>query len=147
MSGKQAPPGRIHFGIVDLQADELGKHGLRIKLQEQRNSYSWIVINPEVMAKGRPRQLMSLFTVRAIVVALIGGSFAIFANMISFAMIGRINERVPENERISYSWWGTEVRRRFEHLYPESKLTLLLDLCIVLIVVCFLVLLRFWVFN
>ena len=92
-------------------------------------------------------QLMSPFTVRAIVVALIGGSFAIFANMISFAMIGKINERVLESERISYFWWGTEVRKRFKKLYPESRLTLLLDLCVVLMVVSFLVLLRVWVFN
>jgi hypothetical protein len=90
---------------------------------------------------------MSPFTVRAIVVALIGGSFAIFANMISFAMIGKINERVLESERISYFWWGTEVRKRFKKLYPESRLTLLLDLCVVLMVVSFLFLLRVWVFN
>jgi len=90
---------------------------------------------------------MPPFTVRAIVVALIGGSFAVFANMISFSMIGKINERVPENERISYFWWGTEVRKRFKELYPESRLTLLLDLCVILMVICFLVLLRVWVFN
>ena len=92
-------------------------------------------------------QLMSPFTVRAIVVALIGGSFAIFANMISFVMIGKINERVPEKERISYFWWGTEARKRFKELYPESKLTILLNLCVILMVVCFLVLLRVWAFN
>ena len=90
---------------------------------------------------------MSLFTVRAIVVALMAGSFAIFANMISFAMIGKINERVPERQRVSHFWWGTEVRKRFKELYPESRLALLLDLCVVLMVVCFLVLLRVWVFN
>jgi hypothetical protein len=65
----------------------------------------------------------------AIICGLAFGSFAIFANMISFMMIGKINERVPENERISYFWWGTEVRKRFKRLYPDSKLTLLLDLC------------------
>ena len=90
---------------------------------------------------------MSSFTVRAIVVALIVGSFAIVANMISFAMIGKINERALESERISYFWWGTEVRKRFKELYPESGLTLLLDLCVILMVICFLVLLRVWVFN
>jgi hypothetical protein len=91
-------------------------------------------------------QLMSPFTVRAIVVALMGGFFAIFANMICFAMIGKINERVPESDRISYFRWGTEVRKRFKKLYPESRLTLLLDLCVILMVICFLVLLRVWVF-
>jgi ABC-type lipoprotein release transport system permease subunit len=95
----------------------------------------------------QPMQLMSVFTVRAIVIALMGGSFAIIANMISFAMIGKINERVPERERISYFWWGTEVRKRFKKLYPKSRLTLVLDLCVILMVICFLVLLRVWVFN
>jgi hypothetical protein len=75
------------------------------------------------------------------------GSFAVFANMISVAMIGKINERLPERERISYFWWGTNVRKRFKDLYPESRLTLLLDLCVILMAVCFLVLLRVWVFN
>jgi len=37
-------------------------------------------------------------TLRAISVALMGGSFAIFANLITFAMIGKINERVAESE-------------------------------------------------
>ena len=92
-------------------------------------------------------QLVSPFTVRAMVVALMGGSFAIFANMIYFVMIGKINERVTESERISYFWWGTEVRKRFKKLYPESRLTLFVNMCMALMVICFLDLLRVWVFN
>jgi len=92
-------------------------------------------------------QLTSLFNVRAIIVALLGGSFAIFANMISLVMIGKINERVQESERVSYFWWGTEVRKKFKGLYPESKLTLLLDLCVALMVLCFSILLWVWVFH
>jgi hypothetical protein len=92
-------------------------------------------------------QLSLPIAARAVVIVLLGGSFAIFANMISFVMIGKINERVPENERISYFWWGTQVRKRFKRLYPDSKLTLLLDLCVVLMVACFALLLRFWVFS
>jgi hypothetical protein len=83
---------------------------------------------------------------RAALIMLSAGSFAIFANLISFAMIGKINERVPQNERISYFWWGTEVRSKFRKLYPESKLTRLLDLCFALMAVCFALLIRFWVF-
>ena len=83
----------------------------------------------------------------AILCGLAFGSFAIFANMISYVMIGKINELVPENEKISYLWWGTEVRKRFKLLYPESKLTLFLDLCVALMVVCFVLILRVWVFN
>lgn len=69
------------------------------------------------------------------------GSFAVFANLISFAMVGKINERVPENERLSYLRWGTEVRRKFRQLYPGNRLVVLLDVCIVLMALSFIVLL------
>jgi hypothetical protein len=92
-------------------------------------------------------QLTTLIPLRVIVIALLAGSFAIFANMLSFVMIGKINERVPESERISYFWWGTEVRKRYKHLYPAGKLSLLADLCLILMVVCFLLLVKFWVFG
>ena len=92
-------------------------------------------------------QLSLSIATSAIVCGLLFGSFAIFANMISVIMIGKINERVAENERISYFWWGTEVRKRFKSLYPDSKFTLLLDLCLVLMAVCFLLLLKVWVFS
>ena len=92
-------------------------------------------------------QLTTLVPLRVIVIALLGGFFAIFANMVSFIMIGKINERVPESERISYFWWGTEVRKRYKQLYPASKLALLADLFLILLVLCFLLLIRFWVFG
>ncbi len=92
-------------------------------------------------------QLTTLIPLRVIVIALLGGSFAIFANMLSFIMIGKINERVPENERISYVWWGTEVRRRYKQLYPAGKLALPADLCLILMVLFFLLLIKFWVFG
>jgi hypothetical protein len=92
-------------------------------------------------------QLTTLVPLRVIVIALLGGSFAILANMVSFIMIGKINVRVPENERISYFWWSTEVRRRYQQLYPAGKLALLADLCLILMVVFFLLLIKFWVFG
>ena len=92
-------------------------------------------------------QLPPPFTVRAIIFGLVGGSLAILANMISFIMIGKINERVPESERISHFWWGTDVYSKFKRLYPDSKLTRLLYLCIILMVVCFVILQRVWVFS
>jgi hypothetical protein len=67
--------------------------------------------------------------------------------MLSFVMIGKINERVPENERISYFWWSAEVRKRYKLLCPASKLALLADLFLILMVLCFLLLIRFWVFG
>ena len=92
-------------------------------------------------------QLTILVPLRVIAIALLGGSFAIFANMLWFMMIGKINERVPENERISYFWWGTEVRSRYKQLYPAGKLALLTDLCAILMVLFFLLIIRFWVFG
>ena len=92
-------------------------------------------------------QLISQISLPVFLVGCIGGSAAAFANLISFMMIGKINERSPENERISYLWWGTEVRRRFKQLYPGSRLVLLLDSCVVLMVLCGIFLIRFWVFS
>ncbi len=92
-------------------------------------------------------QLATKLPIPAIIFASLGGSFAIFANTLYFIMIGKINERVPESERISYLWWGTEVRKKFKQFYPGSRLVLLLDSCLVLMVLCFVFLLRFWVFG
>ena len=77
----------------------------------------------------------------------IGTSAAFLANLISLAMIGKINERSPEVSRISYLWWGTEVRKRFKQLYPRDRLILLLDSCVATVVVCFVLVVRFWVFG
>ena len=82
-----------------------------------------------------------------LIIFCLGASSAIFANILCFVMIGKINERVKENERISYIWWGTEVRRKFKQLYPESRLVLLLDSCAVIMVLSFLFLIKYWVFG
>ena len=77
----------------------------------------------------------------------LGASAAIVANMTSFIMIGKLNERLPSNERISYLWWGSEVRTRFKRLYPRNKLVWLHDSCVVLMIVCFVMVIRLWVFG
>jgi hypothetical protein len=76
-------------------------------------------------------------SLRDLIAGCVGASSAVFANLISFVMIGKINERVPESERISYLWWGTGVRRRFKELYPGNKLAFLLDSCVVLMILSF----------
>ena len=73
-------------------------------------------------------------------------SAAVLANIISFVMIGKINARLPEDQRVSYLWWGTEVRKTFKRLYPGDKFVLLLDGCVVVMIVCFVCLVKFWVF-
>jgi hypothetical protein len=72
---------------------------------------------------------------------------AVLANMISFIMIGKINTLLPESERVSYLWWGTGVRKQFKQLYPGNKLVFLLDSCLVMMILCFIVLVRFWVYG
>lgn len=91
-------------------------------------------------------QLLTEISWPVVVAVCLGASAAVCANMISLVMIGKINEHLPEGERMSYlGGGGWNVRGRFKRLYPESKLVLLHDLCVVLLVLCFLVLVRYWV--
>jgi hypothetical protein len=82
-----------------------------------------------------------------IMLGCLGGSAAVLANLFSFMMIGKINERLPDNERVSYLWWGTNVRARFKQLYPGDRLVFLLDCSVGLMVLSFIVLIRLWVFG
>ena len=77
----------------------------------------------------------------------VDGAAALAANIISIKMINRINARVPEAQRISQYRWGTEVRQRFKLLFPGDKLTRWLDMSVVAMVLCFLLVVRFWVFR
>jgi hypothetical protein len=92
-------------------------------------------------------QLMALISTPVLIAGCLLASCAVLANLLSFMMIGKINERVSESDRISYFRWGTDVRRRFKQLYPGDRLVLLLDSCVVLMVLCFIFLIRFWVFG
>jgi hypothetical protein len=92
-------------------------------------------------------QLMNVISLPVMTAGCLGASSAVLANALSLIMVGKINERLPEHERISYFWWGTEVRRRFKQLYPGNRLVFLLDSCVVLMVLCFVLEIRFWVFG
>lgn len=92
-------------------------------------------------------QLTIMPSMPAIICACFGGTFAVLANTLCFVMIGKINERVPDSERLSYLWWGTEVRKKFRQICPGNRLVLMLDCCVVLMVLSFLCLLRVWVFS
>ena len=81
------------------------------------------------------------FPLAAIICGCLGGIGALVANLVSIAMIERINGRVPLRDRISCFWWGTEVRRKFKQLYPGNRLVVLLDACIVLVVLSFITIL------
>jgi len=92
-------------------------------------------------------QLIQQITWPVIIAACLGTSSAVLANMISLAMIGKVNSRLPDSEKLSYLWWGTEVRKRFKQLYPGDKLVYALDACVVVVVISFIGLIRFWVFG
>jgi hypothetical protein len=81
------------------------------------------------------------FSVRTLIVIAIGAGFAVMGNMLALVIIGQINEKVPENERLSYFRWGLGIRKLHKHLYPKSKLVLFFDLCGILMVACFPILL------
>jgi hypothetical protein len=82
-------------------------------------------------------QLKIPFSLRDLVILAIGASFAIFANMLMLVMVGQINERGPENERLSYYRWTWGTRKKHKQLYPQSKVVLLFDLCVVALVLSF----------
>ena len=56
------------------------------------------------------------------------GTFAITVNMLYLVMIGKINEKVPKNKRISYFRWGSGVKKQFRELYPTSRLLLAVNI-------------------
>jgi hypothetical protein len=92
-------------------------------------------------------QLRTQISLPVIFAVCLGATAAVLANMISFIMIGKINTLLPERERISYLWWGTGVRKQFKQLYPGNKLVFLLDSCLVMMIFCFIFLVKFWVFS
>ena len=75
-----------------------------------------------------------------IVVALIGGGFALAANLVAFTMIDQINQRVPDGQKVDLFFWGTGIKKRHQTLYPDSKLVLVINTLTGLMVVSFLVL-------
>ena len=84
----------------------------------------------------------------ALIAVCVGASAAFCANLVTLVMIDKINERMPESERMShFGGGGWNVRGRFKRLYPESRLVLLRDSCAVILVLCFIVIVRYWVFS
>jgi len=77
------------------------------------------------------------FSTRTIIIALLGGSFAILANMLALVMVGQINVKVPDNERIHFAGWGLGIGKKHRKFYPQSKLGDLFFLCVVGLFICF----------
>lgn len=92
-------------------------------------------------------QLIAQLSWPVIVGACVMASAAALANMISLVMIGKINERLPAGERISYILWSSDVRKKFKQLYPSNRLVFFLDACVITMVLCFVLLAKIWVFG
>jgi hypothetical protein len=78
-------------------------------------------------------------SIQLIVVGLLGGAFALSANLVAFAMIEQINEKAPEGEKVHWFFWGTEIKKRHQTLYPDSKLVPVINTLAWLMVASFLV--------
>jgi hypothetical protein len=56
-------------------------------------------------------------------------SFVLLANFLLYAMIGRINVRIPADQRIGYFWFdfgkNVKILREYWRLYPDGSLHLL----------------------
>jgi len=83
----------------------------------------------------------------AIVTAVIGGISGLTANLAALEMAGKINEKLPESKRMSEIWWDSTVRRKFKALYPGDRLVWWYDQFFPVGLLCFLVLLKVWVFR
>ena len=72
-----------------------------------------------------------------IVLGLVGGAFAFAANIIALWIIDQINKTLAESERLDWLGWGTGIKKRHRLLYPESRLVLAMNVCMVLMAVTF----------
>jgi len=92
-------------------------------------------------------QLITHISWSAVIAGSLATTFAVIANMISFAMIGKINTKLPASEQFSYLWWGTNVRKKYKELYPKDTLVFWLDFCAVMQFLSFLFVVKAWVFS
>ena len=71
---------------------------------------------------------------------LLGGllaTFAICANTLALVIVGKVNEKLPESQRVSYIWWNAAILKRYRSLYPGGKLASLHKVCVIGMGVCF----------
>lgn len=86
-------------------------------------------------------QMMGI-PIQAIAIGLVAGGFAVTLNMLALIMIGKINQKLPLDERVSYFNWGSGIKKQYRGLYPESNLIIIVRVCEILLILCFVAL--FW---
>jgi len=69
---------------------------------------------------------MIAFPISVMVLFSVGGTLIITSGFILYAMIGKVNRKLPDNEQISYVFFyptkALKITRKFRHLYPRSHL-------------------------
>lgn len=69
-------------------------------------------------------------------------TFVIVANLITYAMLGQINAKLPERERLSYLGFHLAKNRRisklYRHLYPNARLLWVSRGCFIMALGCML---------
>ena len=76
----------------------------------------------------------------SIVAAALAAWSALLAVIVSRVMAARVNQHLPESERISSVRRGKNLRKQFKQLYPRTKLVLLLDAAVVVLILSLIVL-------
>jgi hypothetical protein len=71
---------------------------------------------------------MTTNMIRALVLFLASQSFVLASSLVFFAMVGEVNRKVPEEQRISYLFWHFNkyraLLRQYRRLYPSGRLAL-----------------------
>jgi len=76
----------------------------------------------------------------SIVAAALAAWSALLAVVVSRVMAARVNQHLPESDRIASVRRGKNLRKQFKQLYPRTKLVLLLDASIVVFILSIIVL-------
>jgi hypothetical protein len=63
-------------------------------------------------------------------------TLAICGNILAVVMVGKVNERVPEPDRISYLWWNANIAVKYRQLYPSGKLASYYRACVAGMFLC-----------
>jgi hypothetical protein len=58
---------------------------------------------------------------RLLVVGLIGGGIAFTANMLAFAIIDEINQKLPKESQVSLVWYGNEIKNSIVRCIPTAN--------------------------
>ena len=79
-------------------------------------------------------------TTAATIAFLLAGTFVIVANLLTYAILGQINARLPQNERLSYMGFylrkNSRMARLYKQLYPDGRLLRASQACFACAVVC-----------